>query len=389
MEAIREDLSFVGLTIQVAGVASLAGLFLLLYRALPRRYFLLWSQAWAVMAAALLCLRLAVHAPRWLWPLEILYYVGEYRFAQLLRAGFALYPEREPPTTSEPRWPWVLATAWGILLITTVPGFAVRFSLHALVLGTLLLLAVPELHRLTLPRGHGWARTFAGCGLSLLAFDFFANGALQIAVIVTRSNFDLGYSAYQSIVDLFIEVLLAFGLVAVATVDMRATLERARTAMESERDRMLMLAHQDALTGCFNRRALEELNACIGARRGSVAVVDMNDLKMYNDRHGHALGDLAICQVANALKGIVRRHDHVFRIGGDEFVLLSFDLPAEIALERLAGVQAALEQVVLVEERRGLGIAYGVAEFADGTAVEKAMADADAAMYAHKRAART
>ena len=177
---------------------------------------------------------------------------------------------------------------------------------------------------------------------------------------------------------------------AISAVDMRTTLERAHAMMQAERDRMSMLAHQDGLTGCFNRLALDELKSRIDARWGSVTVIDLNYLKSLNDLHGHAMGDLAICQVANALKTALRPSDHVFRTGGDEFVLVTFDLTKDVTLQRVAQTQAILQTVVLQPWLyEALSIAFGAAEFHGSGEFDTAVIEADAAMYIHKQSKRT
>jgi diguanylate cyclase (GGDEF)-like protein len=224
----------------------------------------------------------------------------------------------------------------------------------------------------------------------LLALNFFCSGAISLITLSAGANFLTdSYSAYQSIFDLLLEMLVAFGLVAMAAVDMRTTLERARISMQGERDRMTMLAQQDALTGCFNRFALEELKSRLENRHGSVAMIDVDRLKPINDMHGHAIGDLAICHVANALKSELRGNDYVFRTGGDEFVLVAFDLPPGLAMKRLQQAAKTLLTVELVPEHvGGLSISFGVAEFHGSDNFDAALETADTAMYSQKQAER-
>lgn len=384
------DLSIVGLTIQVMGVAAIAGLFRLLHGAMPRAYFTTWSNAWLMMAGALLALRLALAYPSVLWPLEGLYYLGEYGFAMLLARGFQRYPDRSE--RSNPSWFWygVGGVVWSAILTNLPVAFAVRFGIHALVFAALLAFALWRLSHIRLPRGHAKVKAFAAIGLTLLTLNFGASGLIVGWLTAFQKGYAESYVAYQSIIDLVFEQVLAFGLVAIATVDMRTTLERARTAMQGERDRMAMLAHQDGLTGCFNRLALAELKRHLGGRSGCVAMVDLNYLKPLNDQLGHAVGDLAICQVANTLKAVLRPGDHVFRLGGDEFVVVGFDMESPLALDRLQEAQERLRGVVLCPEHtQGLEIARGVCEFKGSVDFDAALEKADSAMYAHKQSGRT
>lgn len=103
-------------------------------------------------------------------------------------------------------------------------------------------------------------------------------------------------------------------------------------------------ARQDALTGTKNRRAFnEEFPGFVrGAARGtwkSVALIDVDNFKKYNDRYGHAAGD----QVLRSMGEILRKHlgradDLLFRIGGEEFLMARYchnEIEAEEFFERV------------------------------------------------------
>jgi diguanylate cyclase (GGDEF)-like protein len=88
------------------------------------------------------------------------------------------------------------------------------------------------------------------------------------------------------------------------------------------------LAERDALTGVANRRAFyQRLDAALrranaDGRVTAVGIIDLDNFKRVNDRHGHAAGDVVLRAVATALSDAVRCEDLVARIGGDEFALI-------------------------------------------------------------------
>ncbi|MDE1918092.1 MAG: diguanylate cyclase [Sphingomonadales bacterium] len=88
------------------------------------------------------------------------------------------------------------------------------------------------------------------------------------------------------------------------------------------------LAMRDALTGLPNRRAmLQRLERAVdglpqGEQGLAVAYLDLDRFKQVNDRLGHAVGDECLVEVARAINGAVRQNDTLYRIAGDEFVLL-------------------------------------------------------------------
>jgi len=137
----------------------------------------------------------------------------------------------------------------------------------------------------------------------------------------------------------------------------------------------------DALTGAGNRRALDtaaKAALASAARNGhplSVAVIDLDGLKVLNDTQGHGAGDRALAGLASALRHCLRDTDQLFRIGGDEFVVLLPLAPAET-------VGMLLSRAVPAAPRFTWGSATSPS---DGTGLEELLAVADARLYAKRR----
>lgn len=96
------------------------------------------------------------------------------------------------------------------------------------------------------------------------------------------------------------------------------------TERNRQRDQLRELAVRDPLTGCFNRRRIDEL-ADVLERKGAIwgaIVIDIDGFKRYNDEHGHEAGDEALVRVSRFLNQTVRGEDTVIRYGGDEFVII-------------------------------------------------------------------
>lgn len=84
----------------------------------------------------------------------------------------------------------------------------------------------------------------------------------------------------------------------------------------------------DYLTGLYNRRGAEEkINYKIQKERsrGCLLLIDINDLKLINDNHGHQKGDTVLCTLGEALKDVAGKNDIAARIGGDEFIIYFSD----------------------------------------------------------------
>ncbi len=119
-------------------------------------------------------------------------------------------------------------------------------------------------------------------------------------------------------------------------ISLRKQLEKELKTSLAE---METLARTDPLTGLLNRRAIlqfAEAEFNRAARSGepvSVVLIDMDDLKAINDRHGHQTGDHALIYIAGALHRARRNYDWVGRWGGDEFIVVLPNADAENALK--------------------------------------------------------
>jgi len=149
----------------------------------------------------------------------------------------------------------------------------------------------------------------------------------------------------------------------------------------------------DPLTGLFNRSALaqrfaDQRRAPEDERRIGVLIGDLDHFKLINDEHGHAVGDAVLKDVAYQLRKHLRALDHVYRVGGEEFVavLPGADVQsAEEAAERLrAAVEAARPAGLFVSISFGVVVATG----ADAADFDSLYRTADAALYEAKQAGR-
>ena len=161
-------------------------------------------------------------------------------------------------------------------------------------------------------------------------------------------------------------------------------------------------SERDALTGLANRRhLLEQLQALgrAGPQRsfeGALLMLDVDRFKQVNDRHGHAVGDQILVEVARRLSQVVRgSSDLVVRWGGEEFLLFAPALPpaqVRTLAERVLQAMAA-EPLVLGDLTLEIGVSVGYACFplpplAQPLSWERAVNLTDLALYAAKRQGR-
>jgi len=142
-------------------------------------------------------------------------------------------------------------------------------------------------------------------------------------------------------------------------------------------------ARRDALTGVGNRKAL--FDALEGDEDGGALLFcDLDHFKPVNDRHGHAVGDEVLRQVAARISSCIRSTDMVARSGGDEFVVLARGASTGQAAALASRIRAAvIEPIVAGDIEVTVGVTIGVAHTADRI-TEDTLAGADRALMTAK-----
>jgi diguanylate cyclase (GGDEF)-like protein len=157
-------------------------------------------------------------------------------------------------------------------------------------------------------------------------------------------------------------------------------------------DQVRQLAVSDSLTGLGNYRALlnalesEIQRSSRSGRSFAVILMDLDDLKQINDRHGHLVGSRAICRLGNVLRLHSRAIDTAARYGGDEFALVLPEAGAQAA-ERVA--ERIRERLKADGENPQVTVSVGAAVFPqDGRTVDELFEAADRSLYGMKRGSR-
>ena len=174
--------------------------------------------------------------------------------------------------------------------------------------------------------------------------------------------------------------------------------ERAALAISNLklREELRLQSILDPLTGLFNRRYFEKMlerevsRAKRHERPVGVFMLDVDDLKGYNDQFGHAVGDALLHEIGFYLKKHVRGEDVACRFGGDEFMIVLPDASLSNAQTRAEELCAGIKDLcILFQDKKleGSSVSIGVACFPmHGTSAEQILKAADSALYAAKEA---
>jgi diguanylate cyclase (GGDEF)-like protein len=156
---------------------------------------------------------------------------------------------------------------------------------------------------------------------------------------------------------------------------------------------LLASARRDALTGVLDRGALETqgrmavIKAMLAGRPVSLLVVDVDHFKEFNDRFGHAYGDIALRRIADTIVACVRPADQVFRFGGEEFVVICDGVNAAAA--RNLGERIRRDIASNTENAPGNTVSIGIGSCAeDASNYDDMFAIADRRLYEAKNGGR-
>ena len=138
--------------------------------------------------------------------------------------------------------------------------------------------------------------------------------------------------------------------------------------------------YEDVLTGAYNRRYFEEEVKNIGKAVG-VAIIDLDDFKVYNDTYGHSVGDIALSTTASVIRQCIRKSDILIRYGGDEFLLVLPEVKEDVLDKKLQQIQRKIHATEIPGYPDiHLSVSIGGIVSEDGS-VEDAVAKADRLMY--------
>jgi len=278
-----------------------------------------------------------------------------------------------------------------------------RLWLYLLALSVLMSVATvrytlwPENHTLRIAFISVVAITSAVCSATLL-FRSLRDDAKTSTIVMaalfslyattnTIRFFDVWSFPHQSFVHIWLDrtiiAALSFGFLWMTTTRLSDSLE--------------LLAGTDALTGTLNRRAIERETAQVFARSRerkitiAALMLDIDSFKQINDSYGHLAGDLALCAVADCLRGSMRAGDLIARLGGDEFLVIMPNTDADAAQLAANRIEVQLAGLRVSSDNGDFGLraSIGITSIEGGNlTLEGLLNRGDRALYAAKATSR-
>jgi len=188
--------------------------------------------------------------------------------------------------------------------------------------------------------------------------------------------------------------------VLVAKIRAMSRIAKMKAELDEANHKLLKLTHLDSLTEIVNRRGLDESlkrfwRMSVREQKNlSIAFIDIDHFKPYNDNYGHQQGDKCLRQFSKLIERLLKRPlDMVTRYGGEEFVIVLPETPLEGAMEVCERIVTALAKEDIEhkysETKPYLTASIGVATNADGASdAEQLLKQADIAVYQAKRSGR-
>jgi diguanylate cyclase (GGDEF)-like protein len=365
------------------GAAIVSGLLLLQYAHRRKPFILVWAAGWLLIAPQMLLIARgydSIHVARLGVGLSQLLGVCT---AALFFWSADLYRQTR----------YVRFSLWKPLT-----GLGAWFLLSPLVFGTVTVLSPGYVLSAMLMGGAGSMygavlieRKMIGAGLVAFVLFGLAISDLTTAVVVPQM---LATGRFTFEILLVNVVLYAFGALGIHQLvfeDMTYELRATNRRLETAQDELLQAATTDALTGCHNRRFLEQVMERELQRHDrfklpmSMLFIDIDRFKQINDTLGHEAGDRVLKYVARFLKRHIREADYVFRWGGDEFLVLITCEAAE-AKRKARALKAAFDAAPeAIELPPGIGLSVGWTEVPAGTTdLLPLVGEADERMYEDK-----
>jgi diguanylate cyclase (GGDEF)-like protein len=201
----------------------------------------------------------------------------------------------------------------------------------------------------------------------------------SLGIIVTMTLFVAHWVSFELSTRVFATLLLTVIMINIVL-----------NVMGELQEALMRQALTDPLTGAFNRRRMEQtLDHMVeqGKRRAPnnvMLMIDIDHFKAINDRLGHEAGDQVLRQIVAVINGRKRVVDMLFRIGGEEFIIMLLDTNAKDAFAVADDLRLRVEQAPMLQDQK-VTVSVGICAQCVGQSADEWVRCADTALYRAKR----
>ena len=365
------------------GAAVVSGLLLLQYAHRRRPFILMWAAGWLLIAPAMLLVagsydnvtvgRVPAGLSQFLGICTAILFLWS---ADLFRQTGFVRPNRLKLLTVAAAWFLVAPATMGPATVVA-PGY---------VIVALLLAGAGSMYAAILLE-----RRMIGAGLLAFVLLGLAMSNVGTVFMDQRARTADEFLFETLVVNAVLYTFAALGMHLFVFEDMTYELRMTNRRLETAREELLEAAITDPLTGCHNRRFLEQVMDRELQRHArfelplSLLFIDVDRFKAVNDALGHEAGDRVLQYVSRFLRRHIREADYVFRYGGDEFLAL-ITCTAEEAQRKAALLKTAFDAAPEAADLPpGIGLSVGSIEVPQGaTDLMPLIREADRRMYDDK-----
>ncbi|WP_201328426.1 GGDEF domain-containing protein [Thermotomaculum hydrothermale] len=221
----------------------------------------------------------------------------------------------------------------------------------------------------------------------VVAFGFFVQGTMFLHHFIiltlwfTKERVPV-YMSRISFFDTISEFVLALTFFLGVIIRVINEYREMNIKLEQNQENLRTLVDIDPLTGLKNRRVLRSFFNSIKGQSGCIAFIDVNKFKQINDNWGHTVGDKCLTAIAIKMKEVFRFEDGLFRLGGDEFLIVCPEISKMEMINRLDKFKKEIKHFV---KGVSLTVAVGVDTFEKDSHLDQVLKRADKEMYKNKK----
>ncbi len=367
--------------IQISIILVIAITFVALWKKFPRKIAHIWMKAWllnllglcAIFTVLMLADKKAIYTSKTIY---LIYAYCKIWYALFLVKGLNHFRLNESSLNFKKTTLWTYLGLIVFCLLLLLPFSTLHIQLFVYIFVGITFVTEGLRH----------LRNYQNNYIRFLQLALLFEGLtfLQHAFVLYPTLWGGSYPSYMTHVSFFdsiVELIIGIACLLAIVYEIIEEVQYSNSEMEKAQDSLRELVDIDPLTGLWNRRKLPVYLDEI-MHDGTLIYIDINDFKIINDTLGHNIGDLCLKRLANCMKLLLNKQAGIFRLGGDEFLVV---LPKKCTIEANNFVSQLQENLAYDSKKTpAFTMAIGSAKINSETSYNKALEHADNLMYKAK-----